>query len=408
MDFKALVLIIITVVWLYSILLSVIRMQSARNPVPASVSDVYDQDTYLKWRAYNAEKNRFAIVTSTASFVVELAMLAFNVYAAFAGLFPKEDLFLQMFSVFLLSGLSSLLLLPLSWHETMVIEEKYGFNKTTAGTFWADQIKQFVVSLILMTSVGGILMAAHQKMGDWLILAFAVLMTLLMLGLAFLYPFFSRLFNKFKPLEEGELKDKITALLEKNGYKVRAIKVMDASRRTTKTNAYFSGFGKMKTIVLYDTLVESMTPDEICAVFAHEMGHGLHRDTLKNQILTFLQMMILGVLAWLTLRTPEMFKAFGFDKVNYGFAIILIMSAEFALIAPLFGLLANWHSRRAEYRADAQAVKEGYGTDLINALKKLANRNLSDLSPSPLLVKLEYSHPPLSQRIEAVEKQLKK
>ena len=117
MDFKALVLIIITVVWLYSILLSVIRMQSARNPVPASVSDVYDQDTYLKWRAYNAEKNRFAIVTSTASFVVELAMLAFNVYAAFAGLFPKEDLFLQMFSVFLLSGLSSLLLLPLSWRQ---------------------------------------------------------------------------------------------------------------------------------------------------------------------------------------------------------------------------------------------------------------------------------------------------
>ena len=113
------------------------------------------------------------------------------------------------------TGLSSLLLLPLSWHETMVIEEKYGFNKTTAGTFWADQIKQVVVSLILMTSVGGILMAAHQKMGDWLILAFAVLMTLLMLGLAFMYPFFSRLFNKFKPLEEGELKDKITALLEK-------------------------------------------------------------------------------------------------------------------------------------------------------------------------------------------------
>ena len=160
----------------------------------------------------------------------------------------------------------------------------------------------------------------------------------------------------------------------------------------------------MKTIVLYDTLVQSMTTDEICAVFAHEMGHGLHKDTLKNQILSFVQMLILGVLAWLTLRSPEIFRSFGFDTVNYGFAIFLIMGVEFALIAPLFGLLVNWHSRKAEYRADAQAVKEGYGASLVSALKKLAKENFADLSPHPLLVKLEYSHPTLSQRIEAIEK----
>ena len=135
------------------------------------------------------------------------------------------------------------------------------------------------------------------------------------------------------------------------------------------------------------------------------MGHGLHKDTLKNQILTFVQMLIIGVLAWLTLRSPELFRSFGFDKVNYGFAILLIMSVEFALIAPLFGLLVNWHSRRAEYRADKQAVKEGCGDALISALKKLAWENFADLSPHPLLVKLEYSHPTLSQRIEAIQKQ---
>jgi len=192
--------------------------------------------------------------------------------------------------------------------------------------------------------------------------------------------------------------------LQKNGYQVRGIKVMDASRRTTKSNAYFSGFGKMKTIVLYDTLVETMTPDEICAVFAHELGHGLHKDTLKNQILSFFQMAVLGVLAWLTLRTADLFLSFGFSTVNYGFAIILIMSVEFALIAPLFSLLVNYISRKAEYRADAQAVKEGYGKQLISALKKLARQNYADLAPSALLVKLEYSHPTLSQRIEAIDK----
>ena len=285
-----------------------------------------------------------------------------------------------------------------------MIEEKYGFNKSTAKTFWADQAKGFVISLGLMTGIGAVLWWLWQTMGDWLIVAFAVFMTLFALAVSFLYPVFSRIFNKFTPLEDGELKEKLTALLQKNGYQVRAVQVMDASRRTTKSNAYFSGFGKMKTIVLYDTLVEAMTPDEICAVFAHEMGHGLNKDTLKNQILTFVQMAVLGVLAWLTLRTPACFTSFGFEGVNAGFALILIMSVEFALISPLFGLLINARSRRAEYRADAQAVREGYGKALVSALKKLARQNYADLAPSPLLVKLEYSHPTLSQRIAAIEK----
>lgn len=400
---KAVVLVVFTVVYLYQMVLSVIHMRSARNPVPVNVIDVYDEETYGKWRAYHGERSRFAIVSGTASFLIDFALLAFNAYAAFAGLFPRTP-FLQMFAVMLLSALSSLLMIPFSWHSTMGIEEKYGFNKATAKTFWGDQAKEFLIGLVLMTGIGALLMAVHQALGDWLILAFAILMTVFALIISFLYPVLSRVFNKFQPLEDGELKEKLTALLEKNGYKVRAIKIMDASRRTTKSNAYFSGFGKMKTIVLYDTLVETMTTDEICAVFAHEMGHGLHKDTLRNQILSFVQMALLGLLAWLTLRTPEVFQAFGFEGVNYGFAILLIMSVEFALVSPLFGLVINFFSRRAEYRADAQAVKEGYGQELISALKKLARQNYADLAPSPLLVKLEYSHPTLSQRIDAIEK----
>ena len=406
MNFKTAVLIAVTAVYLYGLLLDVIRMRSASNPIPANVADVYDGETYRKWRAYHAEKSRFAVLTSTVSFLIDLALLAFDVYAAFAGLFPKTD-FMQMFAVVLLSTLTSLAMIPFSWHETMGIEEKYGFNKSTARTFGADQVKSMLIGLILMTVIGALLMWVHQALGDWLIVVFAALMTVLILAISFLYPVLSRVFNKFRPLEDGELKDRLTALLEKNGYRVRDIKVMDASRRTTKSNAYFTGFGKMKTIVLYDTLVEAMTPEEICAVFAHEMGHGLHRDTLKNQILSGVQMLILAVLAWLTLRTPEVFRAFGFPDVNYGFALIIVMSAEFALIAPLFGLAINAHSRKAEFRADECAAAEGYGAELISALKKLAKQNYAELAPSPLLVKLEYSHPPLSQRIEAIEKAMK-
>ena len=406
MNLKVPVLIVITVVYLYNLLLGIIRMRSADNPVPENVSDVYDRETYLKWRAYHAEKNRFSVISATASFILELALLAFNAYVAFARLFP-DGLFLQMFAVLLLSALSSLLLIPFSWHETMVIEEKYGFNKTTPKTFLADQAKEFFVGIIIMAAVGILLMDVHRRLGDWLILAFAVLMMLLALGVGFLSPVLFRLFNKFTPLEDGELKDRLTALLEKHGYKVRGIKVMDASRRTTKSNAAFAGFGKMKTIILYDTLLEAMTPDEICAVFAHEMGHGLHKDTLKNQVLVFIQMFVLAVLAWLTLRTLSLFLSFGFTEINYGFALLLIMGTEFPLVSPLFGLLVNWISRRAEYRADAQAVKEGYGPQLISALKKLSKQNLSDLAPSPLLVKLTWNHPTLSQRIEAIEQSAK-
>lgn len=403
MSFKTAALVIVSAVYLYNLALSILKASSSKNPIPKNVSDVYDPETYGKWRAYHAEKSRLSIVTSSVSFILDLLLLALNVYSSFASLFPENPT-TQLFSVFLLSSLTSLPLIPFEYYDTMVIEQRYGFNRTKKSTFWIDRIKEFVISLLVMTGIGALLMWTHRLLGDWLILAFAVIMTLFALAVAFLYPLLSRVFNKFTPLEDGELKDRVTALLSSHGYKVRAIKVMDASRRTTKSNAYFTGFGKMKTIVLYDNLVKNMSTDEICAVFAHEMGHGLHRDTLKNQIMSFVQMAILSVLAWLTLRTGEIFTQFGFSAVNYGFAVILIMSVEFALIAPLFGLLVNALSRRAEYRADRQAVSEGYADALISALKKLSRENFSDLAPSPVVVKLEYSHPTLSQRIDAIEK----
>ena len=403
MNIKIIVLAVLTVIYLYETALHLIRMRSAGNPVPENVADVYDPETYRKWEQYHGEKSRHALITTTVSWVIGMLLMALNVYAAFAGLFPKTP-YLQMAAVLLLSALAELLMIPFAYYDTMHIEERYGFNRSSKKTFWADQLKAFLISLILTIAIGSLLILIHQALGDWMIVVFAGAMMLFILLFVFLYPVFSRIFNKFTPLEDGELKDRLTALLEKYGYRVRAIQAMDASRRTTKSNAYFTGFGKMKTIVLYDTLVNRMTPDEICAVFAHELGHGLHHDTLRNQFLTFLQMLVIGVLAWVTLRSTEIYPPFGFDGVNYGFAMILITSAEFALIAPLFSLLANWLSRKAEYRADGQAVKEGYGEALIEGLKKLSRDNLSDLSPSPLLVKLEYSHPTLSQRITAIEK----
>jgi STE24 endopeptidase len=176
---------------------------------------------------------------------------------------------------------------------------------------------------------------------------------------------------------------------------------MDASRRTTKVNAYFTGFGKMKTIVLYDNLLTSMTEDEICAIFAHELGHGLHKDVLKSQLLNIVYMLLIGAMAFGVLSVPALYSEFGFGEINYGFTYILL-GIGLSVLQPLTGLAINAFSRSHEYRADRQAVAEGYGVAMISAFKKLAKDNFSHLSPSKINVVLEYSHPPISDRVDAV------
>jgi STE24 endopeptidase len=176
---------------------------------------------------------------------------------------------------------------------------------------------------------------------------------------------------------------------------------MDASRRTTKLNPYFTGFGKLKSIVLFDNLVNAMSTDEICAVSAHELGHGLNKDVLKQQILNLLNLLLMAVTVWLCVREPALHAAFGFAEVNYGFAFILL-GIGMGLVQPLTGIITSAYSRRAEYRADRQAVKEGYGSYLTAGLKKLAKENFAELAPTRISVLLEYSHPPLAERINAV------
>ena len=403
MNYKVLFLILFTLTHLYQLVLNVVQHRSANNPTPANVADVYDDATYQKWRAYHGEKSRLDILRTGVSWVLTMALLLSNAYAWAAGLFPAGA-FWQMLAVLLFNTLvETVVFLGFSWVDTMVIEQKYGFNRTTKKTFAIDQVRNFLIELVLGTVLMGLLIVIHKAMGDWMILLFAGVVFAIGLCISFLYgPVFSRMGNKFTPLEEGELRSKLEALLTKHGYQVKAIEVMDASRRTTKSTAYFTGFGKMKSIVLFDNLVNAMSTDEICAVFAHELGHGLNKDVLKQQIMNMGNILLMALAVWLTVRTPAMHEAFGFVGVNYGFAFILL-SGLLGLIQPLTGMGMNAYSRYAEYRADQQAVKEGYGEALIGGLKKLARENFSNLAPSPALVVLEYSHPPLAQRIEAIE-----
>lgn len=396
---------LLTVLFLFRLFLDFVALRSEKNEIPENVAELYDKDEFEKWKRYHGESIRLSVVRGIFSYLIDLVCLVCNLYAWFAGLFGGGA-YMQTFAVVLFSELVSLLLLPFSWIDTMRIEQKYGFNRTTVKTFIADTVKNILLDLLLTGALGALLCALHLWLGPKMIFLFAGALILVVLSVSFLFPLFSRLFNKFTPLEDGELKEKLTALLEKNGYRVKGIEVMDASRRTTKMNAYFAGFGKTKTIVLYDNLVEKMSADDICAVFAHEMGHGLHRDTLKLQALNMLNMAAIALFVYLDVSIPAFCTGFGFEGINYGFVILLAFSIEASLWLALYGILTNFVTRRAEYRADAQAVKEGYGEALIHALKQLTKENLGNIAPSKITVILEYNHPTLSQRIAAIEKEM--
>ena len=390
---------------LFPVLMNLFKRRSASNPIPENVKDVYDEETYAKWRSYKAEHSRLDLISGIVSMAVILILLVTNVFSAFASLFPVKMVW-QVLSVILLDTLiNTVVSIFFDYRATMVIEQKYGFNKSTVQTFIKDKIRELIIALALNLFLAFLIALLHTWLEDYIIILLTVVLFLFSLLISFLYPILSRVGNKFTSLEEGELRTNLMNLLTSHGYQVEDIKVMDASRRTTKLNAYFSGFGSTKTIVLYDNLVNVMTPDEICAVFAHELGHGLHKDVMKMQIMNIGNLLLMAVAVWISVREGALHTAFGFSEVNYGFAYILT-SIFISLIRPITSMLINAYSRKAEYRADKQAVSEGYGNAMIVALKKLARENFAELAPTRISVLLEYSHPPLADRIAAVEQQI--
>lgn len=403
--FKILFLSFLYLSTLYSVLLSIIKLLSAKNPTPASVADIYDEETYRKWRAYSAENCLLELIATIVNFIILLALLMSDAFAAFASLF-SDDLFAQLAAVAILNvAIGFLVDTAFGYVRTMVIEQKYGFNRSTLKTFVLDSIRSLLLSAALTFALCSLMMLFEY--GHWPVFVFAGVVFLFTVVISFLYPYISRIGNKFVPLEDGELKTRLLDMLSSHGYTVKSIEVMDASRRTTKVNAYIAGFGKTKTIVLYDTLIEKMTTDEICAIFAHEMGHGLNKDVIKSQLINVLNVVCMSLVVWVSVSIPEIYYDFGFEGVNYGFAYI-VAGIGLGVIQPIISFIMNAHSRKAEYAADRQAVIEGYAEPMISAFKKMAKDNFANLSPSKINVMLEYSHPPIHQRIEAVHEEMKK
>jgi STE24 endopeptidase len=372
------------------------------KPVPKILSDVYDFEKYKKQQAYKIENYRFGLLTSIFSFIVIALMLLFQGFAFVDFLVLKiSDHYIlrPLIFFFIIFFASDILNIPFDIYDTFVIEKKYGFNKTTPKTYILDKIKSWILSLI----IGGMLLSAiiyiynlnpeYFWLFAWiLIVAFSLFMNM------FYSTLIVPLFNKQTPLEDGELKTAIMQFGEKTGFSISDIFVIDGSKRSTKANAYFSGLGHKKRIVLYDTLINEMTTEEIVAVLAHEIGHYKHKHIYKSMIFSILETGFMLFVFGLFAGSDVLSQSLGVETACFHIALIAF-GIIYSPLSTVLGIIGNIQSRKAEYQADNFAKSYGLAQPLISALKKLSSHNMSNLTPYPLVVFVSYSHPPVYDRI---------
>ena len=391
--------------FLFGKTLGILNNQSRKKPIPKSLEGIFDEEQYQKSQKYQSEVFRFSILTSTVSFIATIAILWFGWFGWLDGwvrsIAPMEYLStLYFFGILYFAN--DILTLPFDIYATFVIEQKYGFNKMNGKTFIMDQIKGWIMTVI----IGGILLSlfivvvAFFESQFWIyfwIIASAFMVFMNMFYTSLIGP----IFNKLKPLEDGPLKEAITKYSQGVGFSLNNIFVIDGSKRSSKGNAFFSGLGKKKKVVLYDTLIENHSEDELVGVLAHEVGHYKKKHIIWSLILSVLQM---GFILWLLskmLFMSDLSYAMGGNMTSIQLNI-LAFGILYSPLSMALGILMNIFSRKNEYEADEYATRTFSKKPLITALKKLTSDNLGNLTPHPWYVFVNYSHPSLAQRIEAM------
>ena len=368
-----------------------------------ALQGIYNEEEYAKSQAYGKANRKFGMITSTVSFVLILAMLLFQGFALvdhWASLVSTQYIVTALI-FFAIIGLGfDLLTTPFSVYETFVIEQRFGFNTTTPRLFITDKLKSWLLAAILGGGLLALLMWIWKLTGGYFWLIAWGVVTLISLFLSMFYSsLIVPLFNKQRPLEEGELKDAIVRFAGETGFQLKNIFVIDSSKRSTKANAYFTGFGPKKRIVLFDTLITDLTTDEIVAVLAHEIGHYKKRHTLIGLFLGILQSGIMLFIFSLLISSPWLSQALGVGQVKFHIGLIAF-GILYTPLSFLMGIGLNCISRKHEYQADAFAAQHHLAGALGSALKKLSVKSLSNLTPHPAYVLFYYSHPTLLQRLE--------
>ncbi len=393
--------------YLLNLVIAVLELRSLDPELPPEFSDIYSQKKYRQSQQYTRVTTRFSQIHDSFMLVITITFIlagGFNLIDLAARSFGLSSISTGLLFAGALALLSSVIGLPFSIYSTFVIEEQFGFNKTTPKTFALDLIK----TVILAGCIGGPLLAAvlwfFQAAGNlaWLYCWLAV--TVFILIIQFLAPVvIMPLFNKFTPLEDGELKKSITDYAQAQQFAIKGIYTMDGSKRSTRLNAFFTGFGKFRRIVFFDTLIDKLNTGEIVAVLAHEMGHFKHKHIFKMMAASILQMGIMFFIMSLFLGNQQLFAAFGMEHISI-YAGLIFFGFLYSPVSTMLSIFFNLFSRKHEYEADAWAVTTTEQVqELISGLKKLSVHNLSNLTPHPFNVFLNYSHPPVLQRIRAIQ-----
>jgi len=373
------------------------------DTIPEEVKGIYDEEKYAKQQAYSKENHRFSMWTSSFSMLITLGMFLFFGFAVVDGWawnLTSNAILAALFFFGVLMLASDLIQIPFSVYDTFVIEEKYGFNKTTPKIFVLDKIKGWLVGGLIGGGILALVIFIYQKTGSlfW-IYAWAVVSAFSIFMAMFYSNIIVPLFNKQTPLDNGELRDAISAFSQKVGFKLDNVFVIDGSKRSTKANAYFTGLGSKKRIVLYDTLIKDLTTEEIVAVLAHEIGHNKKKHVVQGLLIGLVQTAIVLFIFGLLINNPALSKALGVEEPNFHIGLIAF-GILYSPISFFTGIFMNMLSRKNEYQADRFAAENYKPQALASALKKLSINNLSNLTPHKLYVFFNYSHPTLLQRLE--------
>lgn len=419
MDFSNIFVIIFIVGTVFSFLLEMLleridfsfRKKHGRE-IPEIVSSHVDSDTLNKTCLYEDAKYRLWIPSS----ILE-TLLSF--YLVFCGFYPvlieriwtwTDNSFFAAILFLILGGVpGALLSLPFALYSEFGIEKHFGFSNMTLGMWFADEIKGFFVNMTIMIPLLLAMIGLFKYASDWWWILLGCIYFAFSIGISIIYPIFiAPIFNKFTPLEEGELKTRLEELLKKCGFKASGLFVMDASRRSGHSNAYFTGFGKSKRVVLYDTLIEQLSIDEIEAVLGHELGHYKHHHILKKMLFMIPAVFAVLFVISMLVKLPSLYSGFGFVNVEVVpyqmmFIGIFLLSLVFGEWGILLNPIMNFMSRRDEFQADAFAKKIcGTGEPLCTALIKLNKENLSEIQVPKIYSVFNYNHPPLLERIAAL------
>ncbi len=396
------IIVIITVNFLINKILDYINSKHFDASIPKELEDIYQEEDYIKSQNYKKENFKFSMFLSVVSFIITIIFFYAEGFAYIdkiaRGFSTNEIVVTLLFFGIIMLG-SDILTIPLSYYKTFVIEEKYGFNKATKTLFFLDKIKGWALTIILGGSILALIVWFYQKTGanfwiyTWIFVGlFSIFMTLFYSSL--IVP----IFNKQTPLENGELKNQLQEFARKVGFKLDNIFVIDGSKRSTKANAYFTGFGAKKRIVLYDTLINDLEVDEIVAVLAHEVGHYKRKHVVFNMFVSvFLTGLTLYILS-LFIHNSLLSEALSVETPSFHIGLIAF-GVLYTPISEVTGLLMNMLSRKFEYQADNYAKEHYNASSLISSLKKLSKNSLSNLTPHKSYVFMHYSHPTLLQRI---------